>query len=861
MLLRVTLALLMLLPAVVHAQLLNPGPLHKTHSDMNNDDSCSDCHSSGKRVGKELCLNCHKDLGTRIAQKKGLHGLQYRSKTCETCHIEHIGKNSRLIRWPGGQKEAFQHKLSGWSLEGKHAKTKCAKCHDQRNRRGNPTYLGARPACAGCHDDPHEKRLGKDCKSCHSASSWEKGAIDQFDHKLARFPLTGAHDDVKCKDCHGEPPRWQGISFGKCSSCHEDPHSGRFNKRTCESCHVDSSWKEVGRFRSKHPGISLKNGHRRVGCKSCHDRGNSRKPSKGRACVKCHDAVHLAKFGNNCKACHGSIKWTRLPESIGRASHGKTRFSLKGLHKKTPCAKCHQSSIPQKKRYRNLAHKRCTDCHADEHEGSFQARDKGECSGCHTPRGFWPANFDTPKHKTTNFPLEGRHKSTPCSRCHESSRPKKVFRVEKKACVDCHENPHGDQFKVEMSKGGCSTCHNASGWSRPNIDHKAWPLTNVHATTPCEACHKASESDRALGSGATYKGVSRNCEGCHEDVHVGQFRLTSPKRACKECHTTKGFKITKFEHAATTGHSLTQSHATLDCSSCHPKESLPNGGEAIRYRLGYSSCSDCHANPHSRGKREALQGLDCSACHTGQSWPMSNTAGQRGGFDHARTGFPLSGEHGAVLCTNCHKPKQKVSRECASCHQDQHRGRLGLQCDSCHNPRSWQQTRASRRHRLTRLPLTGMHAVLDCSSCHLRRNDRQYQPVPADCFACHEDDYRRDIHPSHLADAATGKAAFSRQCSNCHQASGWSPAYISSAGSLLSKVTRRADHDKHFLLSRGSHRSATCQSCHTTPARPKSFTCLGCHAHSPVQLQKQHAGPVPTSPLSCLGCHPRGRSR
>lgn len=265
----------------------------------------------------------------------------------------------------------------------------------------------------------------------------------------------------------------------------------------------------------------------------------------------------------------------------------------------------------------------------------------------------------------------------------------------------------------------------------------------------------------------------------------------------------------------------------------------------------------------SKGHNDkVLQGLDCSACHNTDSWGMSDSAGQKGGFDHDKTGFPLTGEHGKKLCTSCHAPKRKVSRDCFTCHKDQHRGRVGRQCEACHNSNTWQDTGAIKKHRMTRLPLTGMHAVLDCSSCHVQRANRQYQPVPSDCFACHEKDYRGNIHPIHTGDAATGQAPFSRVCSQCHQTASWTPAYIRSASSVQnsSMASTISTHDKVFVLSYGAHRDATCRSCHSL-GKTRTTRCEGCHVHSRTRLRQQHKMRVPSSARACLGCHPRGGRR
>ncbi len=600
-LVRIGFVLIVLLwPTVGFGQLLNPGPLHKTHSGQGGDGNCSKCHESGKRVAKNLCLGCHTDLRARISQGKGLHGLNYKSKKCENCHIEHIGKNSRLIRWPGGNKNVFQHGQTGWPLRQSHANVACAKCHNKKNSRGHASFLTARKECSTCHDDPHKKRFGSACLDCHGESTWKEGAVRKFNHDLSAFRLVGEHAALDCKSCHGQPAKYKGIEFRDCKSCHKDPHKNRFSPKTCKSCHDERGWGKVDKFRGQHPGVSLRAGHKRVSCRKCHDRGNTEKPSKGKACAKCHKPVHIAKFGKNCRKCHGSIQWTGLPEKVGRKNHGKTRYPLLAKHNKVKCAQCHPKSTPAKSRYRGIEFNECLGCHEDQHKRSLRSQKEGaDCSSCHSPSGFWPTSFGVEQHKKTVFPLTGRHKSTPCVRCHSGKRPRSTFSIEKTTCKSCHENPHGKQFDAEMTKGGCATCHNTGGWSRPNIDHRSWPLTGAHGTVSCDACHKPSADDRSRGSGATYRGVPTKCEGCHEDIHLGQFRLQEPIRACEFCHRTKNFLVPGFAHTRKAGYELTGKHNKLKCGQCHKSKPLSNGKQAVRYRLGYRKCQDCHANPHA----------------------------------------------------------------------------------------------------------------------------------------------------------------------------------------------------------------------------------------------------------------------
>jgi hypothetical protein len=151
-----------------------------------------------------------------------------------------------------------------------------------------------------------------------------------------------------------------------------------------------------------------------------------------------------------------------------------------------------------------------------------------------------------------------------------------------------------------MQQGGCGGCHEASGWKLPKIDHSTWPLTGAHATAQCDSCHHPTPEDRKSGRGSSYRGVPRACGGCHDDVHLGQFRLTAPVLECDKCHTTNAFKIPRFDHLAVTGWALTGGHAKQECAKCHRLTKLTEESQTIRWRLPASECKFCHANPHER---------------------------------------------------------------------------------------------------------------------------------------------------------------------------------------------------------------------------------------------------------------------
>jgi hypothetical protein len=286
-------------------------------------------------------------------------------------------------------------------------------------------------------------------------------------------------------------------------------------------------------------------------------------------------------------------------------------------------------------------------------------------------------------------------------------------------------------------------------------------------------------------------------------------------------------------------------------------------GGAVALGLLAPEVSRAAPEPLRRHRASLTEGLDCGACHTAESWKTMGASAGSSGFDHSRTGFPLRQRHMNVPCTECHRSDRTITRQCSGCHEDAHATQLGSACDGCHSAAGWFQTTALARHRQTRLPLTGMHALADCRDCHQRTTENTWSSVPADCFACHAEDYRRpDIHPLHVGVAGDStQPPFPRDCAQCHRATGWLPAFVRAellSGGLALSAPR--SHDSSFPISQGSHRGADCASCHVSPASPRAVRCTGCHAHDEVKLKEQHPG-IAVASSACLVCHPGGRRR
>lgn len=591
------------LAAPVRAQLLSPGPLARAHQALEGDRACGNCHQAGQRVVEALCTKCHTDIAKQRAQKDGLHGTEWLRQPCGDCHIDHVGRNVSLIRWPGGDIRRFDHAQTGFALDNAHARAECGDCHKARTKSGTDSFLGLSSGCASCHSDPHKGRLGQDCATCHGTKSF---AVTDFDHGLTRFPLRGKHEDVQCSSCHGAPHRFEAMRFDDCSACHKSPHEE--NLGPCKSCHVEEGFKVhqlsapgLARMRQGHPGVPLVNGHADVACHDCHGGALDQEPERGSRCVDCHEPVHEAKFGKRCDRCHAQVRWLGLPDSLGYRVHHLTDFPLVGKHEGAACESCHSEARPPAERYRAVAHERCADCHQDPHKGELEEHHDGECGNCHVPHGFSPSTFGLVQHQSTSFPLDGKHLAAPCAACHGSERPRLSFHLEGSDCQSCHENPHGDRVARELELGGCAHCHATAGWAFPRIDHSSWPLEGAHREASCDRCHAPSASAASAPARvdfARFGDAPRECSGCHDDPHAGQLTSSAPVRGCGDCHDATTFRLHTFPHDTLTRFPLTGAHAKTPCGDCHRVETLRNGMSAVRYRLGYTRCADCHADPH-----------------------------------------------------------------------------------------------------------------------------------------------------------------------------------------------------------------------------------------------------------------------
>ncbi len=508
---------------------ISPGPLSRAHQSINGLTDCTTCHelSTGQPTFK--CQQCHTEIAWRIKANKGLHAT-YNVKPgsgleCTTCHSEHNGEDFKLTKW---DIKTFDHRQTGWSLDGKHSGLSCNQCHTaehvSRSERADikvkdlsRTFLGVSPNCTTCHEDQHKGRLGPNCLQCHTYEDWKVGGIGKFDHAVTRYPLTGLHAQVACQDCHtpgaDKQPRYTGIPFSSCTDCHSDPHRGGFSQ-TCQTCHSTAGWSHVSvpgldrNFDHAQTKFPLLGKHLQVDCVQCHARGDFKKPLTFQKCSDCHRPdPHGGQFagrtdGGQCESCH-TVKGFK-PSEFGLKHHAATAYPLEGRHATLQCSQCH---LPKgKDTLYKMKFQHCTDCHADKHSGQFSAAPHfNGCERCHSLQKFQPSTFTLRRHNQTPFALTGEHVAVPCGDCHKESanftpKPTAQYHWHNLACTSCHADPHRGQFRTLMQKAGlngkpleCEACHSSASWKEfSSFDHSrtTFPLSGAHSTTNCMNCHK-----------------------------------------------------------------------------------------------------------------------------------------------------------------------------------------------------------------------------------------------------------------------------------------------------------------------------------------------------------------------------------
>jgi hypothetical protein len=630
------LTMMLLIPVGRSRAQVSPGALSRAHARLDDNRHCLDCHGGGSSSLDRNCLACHAEIRWLVERGRGLHGQEL-EESCGGCHPEHAGRDFRLIEWPDGAPEQFDHASVGWPLQGRHRAAACRDCHRAEHQvspladmldRSDPgtSFLGLDRACAACHADYHRDSLGTECQDCHTIAAWKPAA--RFDHGRTSFPLDGKHATVTCERCHLVPgrvfmagddgevlPRYKPVANADCSACHDDVHQGRLGT-TCSRCHVTEGFAVIDR----------------------------------------------AEF-----------------------DHAKTRYPLRGRHARVECARCHDA---QRAWGQRPPFAECRSCHEDAHAGRATLAGRVvDCASCHDERGFAPSTYTVEDHRSAAYLLEGRHVQVSCDRCHVKSpeditqevlgRSGVLLRPRHDSCTACHADAHAGQLEHREDGGACEACHAVTGWQPSlftQVEHAslAVALDGRHAEVECSACHGPERRGLPPLAGPEVLGSARialnpldaQCASCHFDPHHGRFAADGARpfeRGCVSCHDSRAFRPSLVDPGAhgRFAYPLAGAHRALPCLECH--EDLTRAAPDIKllavegmprtllFERKHERCDACHRSPHGDQFAHKAEKGGCEKCHGEDAFRPAAR------FDHELDArFVLDGAHRNVRCEQCH---------------------------------------------------------------------------------------------------------------------------------------------------------------------------------------------------------------
>jgi hypothetical protein len=288
-----------------------------------------------------------------------------------------------------------------------------------------------------------------------------------------------------------------------------------------------------------------------------------------------------------------------------------------------------------------------------------------------------------------------------------------------------------------------------------------------------------------------------------------------------------------MSHAATAG----------NCAACHVP---PWGRESMADR-----CLNCHTEVRQQIDEgtplhgRMSQGMQCRNCHGEHNGPLASLT-NLDNFDHRSAAFALTGKHHSLACQACHPGNvfKGTAKACAACHDEPaaHKGQFGPSCAQCHSTTSWNEAHlagGSFNHDRTGFKLTGKHHMLNCKQCH---PNNVFKGLAQTCVSCH-------------AEPSSHQGKFGAACAQCHTTATWKGAVFVHSFPINHGQRRGKGNDKQLLA-----RPTSCATCHKDAANNKTYSCYGCHAHSPDRVARQHS-PRPIADLDhCTTCHRMGRS-
>lgn len=211
-----------------------------------------------------------------------------------------------------------------------------------------------------------------------------------------------------------------------------------------------------------------------------------------------------------------------------------------------------------------------------------------------------------------------------------------------------------------------------------------------------------------------------------------------------------------------------------------------------------------------------------------------DAAEQSYGFDHFSTGFPLTGKHEFIDCSDCHIGGQfkGTPMDCGLCHNGIRAPGKHLQhfpsnnvCDDCHTDNSWKGARFDHRdiqglcqnchNNVVAIGKSASHILSTpvCDDCHntitfTRVGRVDHASVIGSCNSCHNGFTASGKPPQHIIT--------NDQCDACHTTITWRNARFdhsnvtAACSSCHNGITAVGKHSGHLLT------TAECDDCHST---------------------------------------------
>lgn len=497
-------------------------------------------------------------------------------------------------------------------------------------------------------------------------------------------------------------------------------------------------------------------------------------------CLACHGAIdelvressgfHGSVGDQACIACHDDHKGADhsqiRPEAREAFDHDATRFELRGAHAKLECRDCHAKPLEQ-------MGDSCAGCHEDYHRGTLGS----DCARCHGATSWASILESLDDHDVS---MDGGHEGLGCADCHQVGK----HLSDPVPCADCHEQAHGG------TEAACDDCHSVAAFKPAKFDHDLCPCAfpGKHKTAPCLSCHVDFK----------FTDTPLLCSGCHaKDLthdDIGE---------CSQCHSALSWKSNRFNHNRQSRFRLSESHLEVDCFQCHKEK---RRGKTA-FKRAPKRCAGCHAQSGAEAHGDFGA---CEKCHTTEGFDKST-------FDHAKTGFPLDGQHDKINCQKCHAQKTDGYRKSSALPQ----GELD---------RSHTNQGRSDRHvapgRWSVLSALFFGALPDDDRGDEDRGDEGRGPA-----VVHGSDNRACKHCHESPHQGTAQDP----CTSCHVTEQWAPSTFDGAR-----------HARTPFPLGGAHAETKCALCHVDSqltGLPKA--CAGCH----VDVHQGKFG------SACESCH------